>query len=106
MTDTKVLHLNENNFNDTINSGISLVDFWASWCGPCKMIAPVIDTLAEKYTTVSVGKVNVDECMSLAQKYGVMTIPTIIIFKNGEELKRFVGVQKEAVFSGVLDELI
>ena len=71
-----------------------LVDFWASWCGPCKIIGPVISEIAEEYAgKVKVGKINVDEQMSLAMEYQVASIPTLIVFKNGQVAKRTVGVQ-------------
>ena len=68
-----------------------LVDFWASWCGPCRMLAPVIEELAGELTDAKIGKINVDEEPDLAKKYGVMSIPTVIAFKNGEEVGRSVG---------------
>lgn len=69
-----------------------MVDFWASWCGPCKMMSPVVDTVAEeKADTLVVGKVNVDEQPELAQKFGVMSIPTIILFKDGQAVKSSLG---------------
>lgn len=69
-----------------------LVDFWAVWCGPCQMIAPVVHELAEEMPEIKVGKVNVDEQMELSRQYRVMSIPTLIIFKDGKEVKRIVGV--------------
>ena len=69
-----------------------LVDFWASWCGPCKMLSPVVDQIGEEKDDIKVGKLNVDEQQDLAVKYKVMSIPTLIVFKNGEEAKRSVGV--------------
>lgn len=87
-----VKHLTQEDFDGAIQNGITLVDFWASWCGPCRMLAPVIDALAEKYEgTVTVGKVNVDEEQALAARYGVMTIPTVILFRDGAELEKRVG---------------
>lgn len=69
-----------------------LVDFWASWCGPCKQLSPVVDQIAEEKDDVKICKLNVDEQQDLAVKYKVMSIPTLIVFKNGEEAKRSVGV--------------
>lgn len=68
-----------------------VVDFYADWCGPCKMMAPVIDELASENQNIKVGKVNVDDNQNLAVNYGIMSIPTIIIFKNGDVAKKFVG---------------
>ena len=69
-----------------------LVDFWASWCGPCKMIGPIIDQIADERSDIKVCKINVDEEPDLASQFKVMTIPTLIVFKGGEEVKRNVGV--------------
>lgn len=87
--------LNNHNFQNEIieNTGLALVDFYADWCGPCKMLSPIIDEIAEERTDITVGKVNVDENNSLAAKYNVMSIPTMIIFKNGKEQARVVGVR-------------
>lgn len=87
--------LNNHNFQNEIleNAGIALVDFYADWCGPCKMLSPIIDEISEERTDITVGKVNVDENNSLAAKYNVMSIPTMIIFKNGKEQARVVGVR-------------
>lgn len=69
-----------------------LIDFWAVWCGPCQMMAPIVHELAEEVSDIKVGKVNVDEQPDLARQYKVMSIPTLIIFKGGKEVKRIVGV--------------
>lgn len=80
-----------------------LVDFWAPWCGPCQMMSPVIDDVSKEIGDVAkVGKLNVDENGETAQKYGVMSIPTLIIFKNGENMKQLVGAQSKEV---LLEEL-
>lgn len=81
-----------------------VVDFWASWCGPCRMLAPVIEKLSEAYTGRAVfGKVNVDDEQELAVRYNVMSIPTIIFFKGGKEIDRKVGVQPPQAFAAVID---
>lgn len=77
-----------------------LIDFWASWCGPCRMLSPVVDQIAEENTAIKVGKINVDEEPELAQKFSVMSIPTLIIFRNGEAVNRSVGViSKEEILN-------
>ena len=73
-----------------------LVDFWASWCGPCRMLSPIVDEIAEEVQTIKIGKVNVDEQQDLAGKYGVMSIPTLILFKNGQPVNKSVGAKSKA----------
>ena len=73
-----------------------LVDFWAPWCGPCRMLSPVVDEIAEENSNIKVGKVNVDEQEELAMRFGIMSIPTLIVFKNGEAVKKTMGVQPKA----------
>ena len=80
-----------------------LLDFWASWCGPCRMLSPIVDEVAEERGDVKVGKVNVDEEPDLARRFGVMSIPTVVFLKNGQEFDRKVGVMPPQAFSGVLD---
>ena len=91
-----LLHMNTEDFENIVINGRkeAIVDFWAVWCGPCKMLAPTIEALADELDgKIAVGKVDVDENRELAMKYGVMSIPTVIYFKNGEEVTRLVGVQ-------------
>ena len=97
MTASKnVKELNKDNFKETIKSGISLVDFWAAWCMPCRMQGPIIDNVADKIgDKANICKVNVDDNQDIAGEYGVMSIPTLILFNNGKEVKQFVGVQNE-----------
>lgn len=73
-----------------------LVDFWASWCGPCRMLSPIVDEISEEVQTIKVGKVNVDEQQDLAGKFGVMSIPTLILFKNGQPVNKSVGAKSKA----------
>lgn len=79
-----------------------LLDFWASWCGPCKMLSPVIDEIAEEISDVKVGKVNVDEQPELARKFGIMSIPTLIVFKDGKLADKTVGVQPKSEIIAML----
>ena len=81
-----------------------LLDFWASWCGPCRMLSPIVDEVAEERSDVKVGKVNVDEQPDLAAQFGVMSIPTLIVFKNGEEIDRSVGALPKARLQALLEK--
>ena len=84
-----------------------LVDFWASWCGPCRMIAPLIEQLSIDYAgRAKICKLDVDAFGGVAAKHGVMSIPTVVLFKDGMELSRFVGVQPKAVFDEALNKLV
>lgn len=89
-----ILTLTDKNFQQLTKNKLVLVDFWASWCAPCRMMAPVLnDVAAELSGNSQVGKVNIEEFQSLAQKYQVRSIPTLILFKNGVEVNRFVGIK-------------
>lgn len=101
-----VAEFTESNFaTEVIESGQPvLVDFWAPWCGPCRMIAPMVEELAGEYRgAVKIGKVNIDDAQGLAQSYGVSSIPTLMIFKGGEVVDRFVGVQPKNRLQQALD---
>lgn len=93
----KEIRLQKSNFNEIVldKKGMVLVDFWASWCGPCKMLAPVLSQIAEENEDIIVGKVNVDEEMALAQAFGIQSIPTVILFKDGKPVKENVGYTKK-----------
>lgn len=99
----KVLELTADNFSNTIASGTVLVDFWAPWCGPCKMQSPILDKVADTVGDKAViAKVNVDENAPIAAQFGVRSIPTLILFKDGEKVQDFIGVQQEAALVDVL----
>ena len=103
MSDVK--HWNEANFDAETSKGLVLVDFWAEWCGPCRMLGPVLDNLAkEQGDKALIGKVNVDEAQSLAVKFGVRSIPAIFILKDGQVVKQFTGVQDKTTLSKALAE--
>ncbi len=93
-----VINLTTENFEEEVLNAKEpvLVDFWATWCGPCQTMGPVVDELAQELTDVKVGKVNVDEQMVLAREYKVMSIPTFLVFKDGKVAERTLGVQEKS----------
>jgi thioredoxin 1 len=104
-----VIVLNEQNFEDeVVNASVPvLVDFWAVWCGPCSMIAPVVEEIAKEMKgKVKVGKVNVDEAPALAGRFGIRAIPTLMIFKNGQVVDQIIGVQPKAAIAAALNKLV
>lgn len=99
--------LNEQNFDEVTSKGVALVDFWATWCSPCKMMAPNVDDIATQYKgRVAVGKVDVDECPSLAERFGIMSIPTLIVFKDGEKKEVLVGYRLTMQIAEVLNRYL
>ncbi|MFW6145983.1 MAG: thioredoxin [Planctomycetota bacterium] len=102
MPETLVKHLTESDFEQAVSEGWAVVDFWAPWCGPCKMMAPVLDGLAERHPEVTVAKVNVDENAALAARFGVSAIPLLVVLKDGQEVDRLVGVHSAGDLAAVL----
>jgi thioredoxin 1 len=105
-----VKELNETTFvNEVLNSKIPvLVDFWAEWCGPCRILAPIIDELAKEYDQqkIKICKLNVDENPKIAAKYGIMAIPTVIIFKNGQPVEQITGVRNKKEYINLINQYI
>lgn len=103
-----VKELTKANFNETImSSNVVLVDFWASWCGPCRMVSPIIDEIAEDYDgKIVVGKVNVDDEGALAAEYAVVSIPTVILFKDGKPVEKLVGAHSADDYADMIDKVL
>ncbi|QSX07596.1 thioredoxin [Alkalibacter rhizosphaerae] len=109
MSDSYVVILDEENFEkEVIASKIPvMIDFWAEWCGPCQQVIPIVNELAQEFEgVVKIAKLNVDENRSIAMKYRVMSIPTILFFKDGEEVRREVGAKSKEDYIQLLDSLI
>jgi thioredoxin 1 len=109
MADEKVLTLTDVNFEEEVlsNDLPVLVDFWAAWCGPCKMVAPIIEEIARDYDgKIKVAKLNVDEYSNVASKYNIMSIPTIFLFKNGEPVEKLIGARSKDEFKEMIERHI
>ncbi len=109
MAGDKIINLTKTNFEQEIAGSDKpmLVDFWASWCGPCRAVAPVMEQLSEEYDgKAKIAKVNVDEEGELAAKFRVMSIPTVILFKNGQLVEKIIGARAKEEFSKMLDRNI
>jgi thioredoxin 1 len=97
------VEITDQNFDNTVKGNpLVVVDCWAPWCGPCRMIGPVIDTLSEEYTNVTFGKLNTDENLDISRKFQIMAIPTLLFFKNGELVDRITGVVPKGNIEGVI----
>ena len=98
---------NENQFNNLILEGVTLVDFYATWCGPCRMLAPIIEEIETEFNgRVNVAKLDVDECEQVAARYGINAIPAILIFKNNKLVKTSVGFQSQDALSDLLNSIL
>ncbi len=91
------ININKNNFHDEVMNSDKpvLLDFWAPWCGPCRMVGPILEEIAAERSDIKVGKVNVDEQIELASEFGVMSIPTLVVIKNGEIVNKAVGARSK-----------
>ena len=105
MADT--VEFTDNNFKDETQEGLVLVDFWAPWCGPCRMVGPVIEEIAGDYSgKVKVGKLNVDDNQQTAMNFRVMSIPTVILFKDGEPVETMVGAQPKGAYASRINQYV
>ena len=99
------MEFTDSNFKDEVKEGLTLVDFWAPWCGPCRMVGPVIEELADDYAgKIKVGKLNVDNNQQTAMSYRVMSIPTVILFKDGEPVETMVGAMRKENYESKLSQ--
>ena len=108
MASNNIIILTKDNFESEVIKSTTpvLVDFWAEWCGPCKMIAPILDELADEYTgRVTIGKVNIDEHQNLATEYGVRAIPTLLLFQNGQVAEQIVGLRSKRDLKASFDKV-
>ena len=99
------IHINQNNFREEVLDSEKpvLLDFWAPWCGPCRMVLPLVEAIAEERDDIKVGKINVDEESDLASRFGIMSIPTLVVIKNGQEVNRAMGARPRDAILALLD---
>ena len=99
----KEIKITSQSFNDIRNKGTVLLDFYADWCGPCKMIAPIISEIADERDDVTVGKINVDDNQDIAREFNIYSIPTLVVLKDGMEVKRATGARPKSAILSLLD---
>ena len=103
----KPVELTDSNFADSVKEGISLVDFWAEWCGPCLLLGPYIEVMAKEYEgKVTIGKLNVDDNPEVSMQFGVRSIPTVLILKDGEVVDKQIGLAPKSVYTGKIEALL
>jgi thioredoxin 1 len=96
--------LTDSNFKDEVSSGLVLVDFWAPWCGPCRMLTPILEEVAKEVEDVTVGKLNVDEEQSTAQEFQIMSIPAVMLFKDGEVVETLIGLRPKEDYLDAIEK--
>lgn len=103
----QIKHLDDSNFESVVENGVTLVDFYADWCGPCRMIAPIIEDIASEMSgKITVAKLDIESAQNTTAKFNVTSIPTIILFKGGEEVNRVVGVRDKDAFLEMINEAL
>ena len=102
----EILHVNKDNFEEVVLKSKTpvLVDFFATWCGPCKMLGPVLEQVADETDNVKIYKVDIDESMEIAEKYGLISVPTLIMFNNGEEVAREIGFRQKKQILDLIED--
>ena len=106
-SDENILILTSDNFDQTISKGVVLVDFWATWCKPCKLQGPIVAEIATEYKgKLTVGKIDIDQNQDLATSYNIQSIPTLIIFVEGKEVETFVGLQSKSALQEILNKYV